>query len=287
MPSIEPNKLRSDLVRQDMAPAADFLPTPDALKSLKIPDSVALRPENVIPFLAGQSLRYNEIVNRPEIKTLAGDIPIYVTDDNPALNVSPEVSRDAQANFQSWSGQAFLGIQSGEVKPAELLSQVDDYVKEAQKNQPDLIQQAASNRGDPTDPTNMMLLQATQETEEERKKWQQALASASDPELFNAILGMRLSSKYMKEIGKLTQRQAFLIQERDKVFKDLGLEGKGTSQSQLAQANMKFASFQGDVSSNMMEIQKAMTDYQRIIEFTSTSNTQVRRPLEVMLNNMK
>src|SRR5262245_52961724 len=103
-----------DATRPEAAPLPggdQILATPDAVRHLQIPDEVALRPENLVPFLAGQHAKLVDITSRPEIKAMEGDIPEYLHDDRIPLVTA--MSREEQSSLSEWRQEASLKIQSG------------------------------------------------------------------------------------------------------------------------------------------------------------------------------
>src|SRR6185295_7157444 len=149
-----------------------IIATPDAVRHLQIPDEVALRPENVIPFLAGQHAKLVDITARPEIKALEGDIPEYLHDER--APVVTAMSREEQSNLGEWRQEAFLKIQSGSPGMEELGNEISGYISDALKKDPTLFQQ--SSGGSTSDILGQWLTgQMIEETEETKKKYHEAL----------------------------------------------------------------------------------------------------------------
>src|SRR6185436_18235358 len=86
--------------RAQPLPTGEILTTSETVKQLQIPDEVALRPENVIPFLASQSAKLTEICSRPEIKTQAAEIPEYLHNEN--MPVVTALSGDERSALSDW-----------------------------------------------------------------------------------------------------------------------------------------------------------------------------------------
>ncbi len=283
---VDNTTFRSDLVQTKLPMLGEPVLTPGTLEQLKIPDEVALKPENVIPFLASQSVRYNEIVNRPEIKTMAADIPEYRHEDAMEIHMASSLSREEQAAMQGWSHDTMVGLQSGDADFDKLEQEIEAYIEELKKKKPEEAA-GASSYYDGTD--DFLFMQGIQETLEEKKEWERKLAIAAasgNPEVINSVLGERVASGYMKLLGKLTEQQAKFIDQRDQVMKDLNLD-KNISQADALKANLKFGAFQGDMSENMMKINFALNEYQRITQDTARTNTDIAKPLQVMIQNMK
>jgi len=260
--------------------AGELVVTPETLKLLKVPDEVLLRPESVNPFMAGQWAKWNDIVNRQEIKALEGDIPPEYFQDETALPPVQSVSREEQAALASWTQEKMMNLQSGGADVDQLTSEIDGYIDEAMKKYPDLGKEVT------VDPTDMMLMEGLRESREQEEQWLELLAAARDPEMFNTIMGMRYASRVKAKLGHLVKELASVDQTNKNVLKDLGLD-KDASQADIAKANMEFATYQSDRSTLLMMIQAAVSDLERITNFTSANNTQIRRPMEVMIGNMR
>lgn len=270
-------------------PPHELVVTPESLERLKIPDEIALKPENVLPFLANQSLRYNEIVNRPEIKALEGDIPLYIHDDVATANVKSNFSAEEQSVLDDWGRGVMLRVQSDpDIDP--LLNQIDKAIEEAAKNHPELETFKPGTSFDFLD--DMMIHKLTQETEAERQRFREALAmaaSSGNPEAVSTVLGFRYAFQASKKIGKLMEVYRYNVDAMDKLRATFDLENRkgDPSAADLAMFNADFARQQSDVSNLFQMVTMAMNDYQRISEFTHTINGEIRRPLEVMIQNMK
>lgn len=279
---IDAKKIRTEI---RPLPPNELVITPETLDRLRIPDEVALRPENVIPFLASQNVRYNEIVNRPEIKTLESEIPPYLHEEQNFLHVKSPVSPAEQEALSSWTRDKLMNLQSDE-DIDQLAREIDGFVDDTLKDNPGLMR-----RNEKTDPLEMMMTsRLIEETEEERRKFWEALAAAKgSPDAVNSILGYRYARQMTKKIGKFLEMYKFHVDVMDKLQAGFDLKNqKGPiSAADLAKFNADFARGQADTVNLFQMITHAMNDYQRITQDTAQRNMDIKRPLEVMIQNMR
>lgn len=281
MPPIDQTTFQTALPRETrVPPPGDLVVTPETLERLKVPDEVLLRPENVIPFLRSQAVKFTEIVDRPEIKALAADIPEYLHDETFTAYPSNLTQSEQQA-LSSWQVGGTLDTQS--TTDEELEGRIDSFVQEMMKEHPEL------NRGGP-DAIDSLLTQEIQETEEERKKFWDALVMAKgNPEAVNLILGYRYAKKVSKQLGRLVQAYSHQVDFKEKMLAEFDLANKrgNPTAADLAGFNARLAISQTDTTVIFNAIQKGVSDLERITVNTATTNTQVRRPLELMIQNMR
>ncbi len=286
---IDQTHFRQDLTKERMLPPGDLILTRTAIEQLKIADQAALKPENVLHFLASQSIRYNEITNRPEIKSLAADIPEYIHDDATMSNATPLLSLEERESMTSYAQEklqnpVFLSSQSG---IDDLTREIQDFIRQAQQDHPEVH---TPNQATPLDPLEGMLTDnLVKETEEEKTKWQELFAAAKDPELVSTILGMRYAQQVMKKIGKLTEAYKFQTDHMDKIRASLELKNAHgpLSQADMLKINLDFGRAQGDMSTVSQALTRALNDYDRITRSTQDNNTKIDSTLKVMVANLK
>lgn len=289
-------EIRNDVsTRETRAPMlGDPVLTTDTVERLKVPDEIALRPENVMPFLASQWGRYNDIVNRPEIKALSADIPS--TEEYAGLQIESVLMPEEQAALQSWNEERFagggtLGVQTVE----ELDSEIGRIVNESQGQRADSGQGRGRNptatRGSAIDPFDMMFTnEVVQETEDQKRKWQELIAAAKgSPDMVNTIIGMRYAKKMTQKIGKLTELYKYHTDAMDKLSAQFDLKSSGgqLAQADLAKFNADFARAQTDTSNTFQMLQNLMGEYQRVTQFTSTIDTEIDRTIRSIIQNFR
>ncbi len=272
-------------------PPGELLTTPATLEQLKVPDEVLLRPENVAPFLASQAVRYNEVVNRPEIKSLEADIPEYLHDER---SVSPTalLSLEEQSAVQSWvgerlgnEGEGLLKAQSADLD--QLLNDTDQFIDAAVKS--GQLKDAVPNSGG--DVLEMMLLDKYQETEEEKKKFRETLAAAakSGPESVLLALSYRQSQRSSMMMGKALESYKFHVDTLDKIRAAFDLKNsKGEiTMSDMAKFNADIAGAQASVSQIFFAVQSAVQKNERVLSESSSIARQVHQSEERIIQNFK
>lgn len=282
---IDTTTFRSDLVKTKLPLLDQPELTRELIDRLKIPDEVALKPENVIPFLASQSVRYNEIVSRPEIKAMVADIPEFRYDESMEIHRASAMTREEQAAMEGWSQNVMVGLQS-DPDIEKLEADIDAYIKDMMAKNPDM-QSKNLDFYDASD--DFLFMQGIQETIEEKKEWERKLmlaASSGSAVILNTLLGERMANSWMKALGKFTEKQAQFVEQKDKLMKDLNLD-KNITQADALKANIAFGSYQGDMSENMMKINFALNEYQRITQDTARTNTEIGKPQDVMIQNTR
>ena len=244
----------------------DFVTTPSALHELKIPDEVLLTPENIASFLAGQGARYNEIVDRPEIKTFSAQIPEYNSED-PLLPTGTVLNREEQLAMQSWVEERLgdgngnlLASQSSDPQIAQTIRDTDQLIDDAIKSG-----QLKDFAG--PDPLDSALLNKYAETKDNEEKWHQMLAVAASGGVENVILvlALRESTRASNRIQRVLvgyQEQVSLL---EKIRADFDLKNKGgqISMTDLAKFNADVSAVQGGVGHASFLINQALQQYER------------------------
>lgn len=290
MAAIDQTVFRTDVQKARVLPPGDLLVTQSTVEQLKIPDDVALRPENVIPFLRNQSVKYLDLVEKSEIKALSADIQEYIHDEGAFLQ-APSLTPEEREALSSWSNGNTVRIQSeGDLRDLEEM--IDNLIREDRRLHPERYNNLdpAFEDVDQGDlfTTTPMLMRGFQENEEERRETEKAImaaASSGNAELLIAVMAETHAKRVMKVMATLVKRQADLIDAREKVFKELNPDAN-PSAAELAKFNADFARFQGDVSNNMLQIQFAMNEYTRKYEQAPTLMAPARKPLEMMIQNI-
>lgn len=278
-----------DTARPQTAPlpgGEQIIATPDAVKHLQIPDEVALRPENVIPFLAGQHAKLVDITARPEIKALEGDIPEFLFNDRTPMVTA--MSREEQSSLGEWREQAFLKIQSGSPGMEEIGNEINSYISEALKKDPTLFQQSSS--GSTSDILEQYMTgQMIQETEETKKKYHEALAMARSPQDVILIMTAKHAQDATAKIGQMVQVYSEQMDSMDKMQAQFDLDQASGHQSQadLAKANMQFSSMQGDVMNLFQVIQMEMNNLEKTQDFGNSSAKSVNEIAKDIQNNLR
>lgn len=269
-------------------PPGDLLTTDGIVQQLQITDTEALKPGNLVPFLASQSVKYNEIVNRPEIKALEGDIPEYLFDDR--ASVVTALSKDEQSALGDWRNEAkaMLSSQAGSGSPGsdDLSKEIEKFVDDALKNNPDALAKdhaigAVDLLGD------MMTGELYRETEESKKKYQEILAAASDPESVILAMTWRQSTRTAQLMGRAFEALKFQQEGLMKLEAEMNLKGKSLSQAELAKANMDFGRFSTESTQIYQVIQKGMSDYDRNFTFGNSMVKKAEEFYRTAIANMK
>lgn len=296
-------EIRNDInSRETRAPMlGDPIITSETVERLKIPDEVALRPQNVLAFIASQWGRYNDIVSRPEIKAQSADIPPY--EGGMALRIESAMTPEEQAALDSWNQERFgqagegatLSIQTeGSVDINRLDAEVQGHIDEMRRLHPDWWQQQTNARNAPDIISAMFSDQLTgelnRESAEERKKWDELLMAAKgSPDMINSIMGMRHAQKVSQQMGKLVAMYKNHVDGMDKLAASFDLSNSrgNLTQADLAKFNADFARAQSDTSSLFQAITRIQTEYDRTIQFVHTTNTEITQPLKTMIQNMR
>jgi hypothetical protein len=288
----QPNTTLRDAVRPQAMPLpGDQIVTTDGtIRQLQIPDAVALRPENVIPFLANQSVRLNEIVNRPEIKTLEADIPEYVHDERAPVVTTLSTSENTALSEWRQERSALLQTQAGNADLDALQNEIESYIDEAVKNNPDLFGNGGSGTVDVLD--QWMTGQMSAVTDEQKKKYQELLALASrggDPESVILAMTYRHASESMSKIGQLLNVYKEQTGVLDKLQADLDLKGfKGDlTQADMMKTNMEFSRTQADVMNLFQVIQREMGNYERTMQSGSSLAKSFKEMAQTIQQNYK
>ncbi len=247
------------------------------LEQLKIPDEVALRPENVAPYLASQSHRLHGIEIRPDFRAMEGEIPEFVEERSMVSGLTTEEQRA----LHSWSQERF-GTQSNDFNPNDLLRQIDQLVSSHAEQ---TGQQTGGQSGEPDIFGGIILNQKLNETREERAKWEAALANAKgNPENVALILGMRAQAKYVAETGRLLATYNTVVAKRERIMAQMDLAGHGQaapSQADISRMNAQTTSVNMDVSLVMQQIQSLVSEMsvnaERTHEFTKRIDTDFRQ----------
>jgi hypothetical protein len=281
-----------DVPRERPIPLApgEIVTTPGTIESLKIPDSVALRPENVTPFLANQFVRLNEITARPEIKSLEAAVPEYIHDDRaPVLSAMSQGEQQAFQSFREDVKSTLLQSQSGDADLDHLSEEIRGYIDEAASNNPDVFAQSGSDGSyDVMDQyfTGEML----KENEETKKKYQQLIAAARDPETVILLMADKQLRGIQATMGKLVTGYKAKMDDMDKLQAQLDLKGSsasGLSQADMMRGNMDSARLMGDTNQIFQLIQKTMSDYERIMVSSKSLIESSGKPGDVMTQNLR
>jgi len=271
-------------------PTGEIVATDGTIKQLQIPDEVALRPENVIPFLAGQSVRLKEITERPEIKTLEADIPEYLYDER--AHVPMALSREEQTALTEWHQdmRSMLSTASeGSDSMDQIKNDIQNYIDNAMKDNPDLFKGGSGT--DTSDVLDQWFTgQMVAETEETKKKYQQLMVAArGDPESILLAMTYRHAQSSMLKMGKLLEMYKTHMDGLDKIQADLDLKNaKGDlTQADMMKTNMDFARSQGDAMNLFQIIQKEMGNYERTMQSASSLSKSINDPLRSIIGNMR
>lgn len=249
-------------------PTGEILTTSETVKQLQIPDDVALRPENVIPFLASQSAKLTEICYRPEIKTLYADIPEYLHNEN--MPVVSALSGDERSALSDWHKDiaTTLTTASGDGGSLDQVkNDIQNYIDDAMKNHPEMFQDNTSSTSDVME--QWMTGQMVVQTEEQKKKYQELMALASrgaDPDSIILAMTYRQAQESQTKMGKLLEMYKTQMDGLDKMRAELDLGGDKISQADMMKANMDFSRYQGDAMNLFQVIQKEMANYERVMQ---------------------
>ncbi len=281
-----------DVPRERPIPLApgEIVTTPGTIESLNIPDSVALRPENVTPFLANQYVRLNEITARPEIKSLEAAVPEYLHDDRaPVAAVMSQGEQQAFQDFRDDVKRTLLQSQSGDTDLDHLSDEIQSYIDGAVQANPDLFPQSGSGSYDVID--QYFTGQMVKETEETKKRYQQILAAAKgDPESVILAMTYRHIQGAQAQMGKLVAAYKTKMDDMDKLQAELDLKGSsagGLSQADMMRGNMDSARLMGDTNQIFQLIQKAMGDYEREMVGSKSLIEAAGKPVDVMTQNLR
>lgn len=283
------------------APPGDLVTSVTDLKQLQLPDEVLLRKEHLDPFLAGQFAKMKAITEQPEVKSLAADIPEFNYDRAVLESQSVRgLNSDENAALAEWQAESFgdgthegslIHSQSGSTDIDQLEQEIEKGIQDITKAHPEYFQGKSTDSGTSDMLEQMMTGQMMQETEEERKKFWEALAAAKgNPEAVNSIIGMRYANKAMKMMGKVVEAYKYHVDMLDQVQAKLDLQSAkpgGLSQTDMIKTNLESGRLMGDISSLFQILQKSMTDYQRITEDTHGTNKQIAQTLESILRNVR
>ncbi len=286
-------------------PPGDILTSTTTLEQLKVPDSVLLSPQSVGPFLAGQYARMKDITERPLVKMESGSIPEYIFGSEEHLGIqSVGLSSDERASLTDWHNESFgdgthsgslIQTQSGSVDLTQLEQDMEKHIHDMQTAHPEYFNAKSGSGGGTGNATSQMLEQMmtgnmVQETEEERKRFWDAMAAAKgNPEAVNSIIGFRYAQKAMKIMGKVVEAYSYQVQSLDHLQAAFDLQSsKGNvTQAQMIDMNIKSGSLMGDINSMFQVLQKSMTDYQRVTDDTHTTNKDIAQSLENILRNLR
>jgi hypothetical protein len=288
--AVENPTFRSDLARETRLPLlGEPVLTPGTLDQLKIPDEVALRPENVIPFLAKQSVRYHEIVDRPEIKTMSAEIPEYVYDDS-AQAMQPRVTTEEQVALDSWYGEkkeTLMKTQSLDDLDQDIQNHIDEmrrlHPEYFQDNSPD----AADNGGDLI--SQMLTGDMLEETDEQKKKWLEILSMAKSPDMVNLLMTFRGAKQASAVIGKLAEQYKSKIDAMDKLSAEYALKNQGgaISTADAQQFNIDSMRTYTDITETFQVMTRAVSDLEKVEVGGSKTATDINKTLQGIIQNFK
>ncbi|HSA59525.1 MAG TPA: hypothetical protein VLJ37_07555 [bacterium] len=289
----QPNTTLRDTVRPQVVPLpADQIVTTDGLiQQLQIPEVASLSRESVISFLANQSARLLEITSRPEIKTAAAEIPEYVHYDN--APVVTALSSDEQSALSEWRRErsALIQTQSDDGNLESLEKEVQSYIDEAVKNNPDLFGNGKSGTVDVID--QYMTGQMVQMNNEQKKKYQELLMLASrggDPESVLLAMTYKNAQSSMNKIGQMLTVYKEQTGILDKLQADLDLKGfkkDGLTQVDMMKTNMEFSRTQADVMNLFQIMQKEMNRYETVMTSANSLGKSLNESLRGTIANFK
>ena len=262
------------------------------LDQLKIPDSVALQPQNVIPFLAGQSARLQEITARPDFRSLEADIPEF---HEGMVGTPSNVTRDEMAALQSASQEVMARIQSVDLEsqtfdPDSLLDGID-RLSGSGPSFPDVNQGGGSGNVSGPDVLDQMFQQKYRETAEERERFYQALAMAKgNPASVNLVMGMRYANQIQKRIGNIVEVYAQHTADLDAVQRELTQSANRStpaSQAQILSTSTELSRANSDMSLIMQFMNKLMSDLERVTADTKKTDETIQRSKDTFIQNFK
>ncbi|QQR79701.1 MAG: hypothetical protein IPJ69_10150 [Deltaproteobacteria bacterium] len=260
------------------------------LDQLKIPDNVALQPQNVIPFLASQSSRLNEIVARPDFRSMQGDIPEF---HDGMINTVSNVTRDEMAAIQSVSQhiQSQLNLESQDFNPDSLLNEIDRL--SGNQTFPDVNQGGQGSAGSVDGPNvlDQMFAQQYRESAEERRRWHEALALAKgNPASVNVIMGLRNAGHLQRQIGKIVEVYAQHSADLDKIHQELTRNANSSTppnQAEILSASSDLNKASSDMSLISQMLQKSLSDMERITADTKKTDDTIVRTAGTLIQNFK
>ncbi len=257
------------------------------LDQLKIPDNVALQPQNVIPFLASQSARLTEIVARPDFRSMEADIPEF---HDGLISTTSNVTRDEMAAIQSASQsiQAQLTLESQNFDPDSLLNEIDRL----SGNETTLPDVNGGNRGvDGPNVLDQMFSQQYRESAEERRRWHEALALArGNPASVNVIMGLRNAGRLQRQIGRIVEVYAQHSADLDNIHRDLTRNANASTppnQAEILRASSDLNKASSDMSLISQMLQKSLSDMERITADTKKSDETIARTASTIIQNWK
>lgn len=262
------------------------------LDQLKIPDSVALQPQNVIPFLASQSARLQEITARPDFRSLEADIPEF---HEGMINTLSNVSRDEMSALQSASQEIMARIQSVDLEsqtfdPDSLLDEID-RLSGSRPEFPDVNQGGGAGNVNGPDVLDQMFQQKYRETAEERERFYQALALAKgNPASVNLVMGMRYANQIQKRIGKVVEVYAQHTADLDAIQRELTQSANSStppSQAQVLSTSTELSRANSDMSLIMQFMNKLMSDLERVTADTKKTDETIQRSKDTFIQNFK
>lgn len=270
-------------------PPTEFLTSEGIINQLQITDQEALKPGNLVPFLASQSAKLMDITARPEIKTLAAEIPPYVHSEGVPLISA--LSHDEQTALEEWRRERVLvSAQAGDQSLDDLTKEIQGYVDDVTRNHPEMFQPegSGSSAGDVLE--QMFTNQMVEETEESKRKYQELLVAArGDPEAVLLAMTYRHARNAMVRIGSMLEAYKTHMDAVDRTRAQLELDGfRGDlSASDLAKANMDFARNQGDAMNIFQTLQVAMNDYEKTMQSGGSLAKSINESLRSINANLK
>lgn len=252
------------------------------LEQLKIPDEVALRPENVGPYLAGQAHHLHEIENRPDYRAGEAELPEYMEPQSgPALST---LSTQEQEALISWSEENF-GVHTASFNPDNLISQIDQLVA----SQPQHTGPASGI--EPDFLGNIAINNQINETREMREKWLTAIANAKgDPESVALILGMRAQAQHIRKSKVLLEAYNHKVQQRERVLAQMDLSsGTGRaapSAADVSRMNAQSNSVGMDLGLILQQLQSVVADMNVNSERTHNFIRKVNEDFKQIQQNM-
>lgn len=294
MPVEQPNTTLRDTMRPQAIPLpGDQIVTTDGtIKQLQIPDEVALRPENVIPFLASQSAKLAEICARPEIKTLAAEIPEYRDNENAPM--ASALSGDERSALSDWHKDMarVLSTASGDGGSLDQIkNDIQNYIDDAMKNHPEMFQDnGGANTPDVLE--QWLTGQMATQTDDQKKKYQELMALASrgaDPDSIILAMTYRQAQESQNKMGKLLEVYKTNMDSLDQMRAELDLStAKGDiSQADMMKKNMDFSRYQADSMNLFQCFQKEFGNYERIMQSGQSLEKSGHEADRTMLQNLK
>jgi len=262
------------------------------VEQMGLPEEVALDPKNVGPFLARQSARLNDILDRPSIKSAEGDFPGYLHEDR--LVVSTEmVSQGEFSAMTSWlggesedgSGELLVSIAStGELD--RVMADSDQIIQD---------EMSSGRMGDYAMGPNIIgtaILVQIEETERDREYFEEAFKVAAESGSIG-IMMVVIAERAARYVTKVLERavgqfgnKVASMEELQETFATKNSAGEA-SVADIAEFNMGGASINSDFAQISMQINNATNHLQKVFNQANSVLGIYHRSTEAVIRNVR